>query len=91
LPEAAVVPTSYSTTATSVTVNYVSSGTAAATVLGSSRYFLLDATGPLGWNFLANDIPLEPLAPGQTGSSAHADMTFAGQASKLQAFINFQQ
>jgi hypothetical protein len=92
LPEAAVVPTSYSTTATSVTVNYVNSGTAAATVLGSSRYFLLDATGPLGWNFLANDIvPLGPLAPGQTGSSANATLTFASQASKLHAFINFEQ
>jgi hypothetical protein len=91
-PQAAVVPTSYSATATSVTVSYVNSGTAAATVLGSSRYFLLDASGPLGWGFLDQDIaPAGPLGPGQTGSSADAAMTFAGQASKLQAFINFQE
>jgi hypothetical protein len=91
-PKAAVMPTSYSATATSVVVNYVNSGTAAATVLGSSRYFLLDATGPLGWRFLSQEIvPAEPLAAGQTGSIADAALTFAGQASTLQAFIDFQE
>jgi hypothetical protein len=90
-PEAAIVPTSYSVNGSSLVVNYTSSGTAAGTVAGG-RYFLLDDSGPLGWGFLANEIvPVGPLAPGETGSSADNPFTFAGQVSKLHAFINYQQ
>jgi hypothetical protein len=90
-PEATIVPTSYSLTGASLVVSYTNSGTVAATVVGGSRYFLLDASGPLGWGFLSNDIaPAGPLAPGETGSSADNPFNFAGQASKLHAFINYQ-
>jgi len=91
-PEAAIVPTSYSLSGSSLVVNYTNSGTVTATVVGGSRYFLLDGSGPLGWGFLSNDIaPVGALAPGQTGTCADANFTFAGQASKLHAFINYQQ
>jgi hypothetical protein len=88
-PEAAIVPTSYSASGTTLVVSYTNSGTAPATVNGG-RYFLLDASGPLGWGRLTNDIvPAGSLAPGQTGSVADATFAFAGQASELHAFINY--
>jgi hypothetical protein len=90
-PKAAVVPTSYSSSGTSLVVNYTNSGTAAATVLGSSRYILLDDVGPIGWGFLSSNIvPAGPLAPGQSGSSSDATFTFAGRATGVRAFIAFQ-